>query len=433
MPLDIDPASLRRRFREQLPAHVRGVIDALVARAAPAAIYAVGGCVRDLLLDRPVIDIDLVCTADAIELIRAPIPGSKLTASHTRFRTATLAVGPARIDIATARTEIYPRPGDLPRVSTPASIEDDLRRRDFSINAIALRLNGDPVLLDPCNGIADLDAEAIRVLHDASFRDDATRIYRAFRYAARLGFAIDPHMRALFSNAQRHVQHIGRSRLHRELRLMLLDEPPGVSLSMCHAAGMLELIDALLTWDDAAARAFAAPDLRGQLGGGEREIAAFGFCLLLRQATPEHAASIVRDLRLTRVEAAAVRDMAALRGTAHLIERASAKPSGIALLLDRYAPSAVAAFAGVHRDEIAGQRALRYLAEWRRVKPRLSGADLQRMGVPPGPYVSRCLQLLRAARLDGDAPGLADEQEIARTFAASLQDAAAAAERQEAP
>jgi hypothetical protein len=196
---------------------------------------------------------------------------------------------------------------------------------------------------------------------------------------------------------------------------------------------MLTPIDALLSWDEASARAFAAEDLRSQLTGSERDIASFGFCLLLRHATIEHTASIVRDLRLTRTEAAAVRDIVALRASAHLIERASAKPSGIALLLDRYAPSAVAAFAGVHRDEIAGQRALRYLAEWRRVKPRLSGADLQRMGVPPGPYVARGLQLLRAARLDGDAPGLADEREIARTFATSLQDAAAAAERQEAP
>lgn len=433
MPLDTDLASLRRRFREQLPGHVRDAIDALVARAAPAAIYAVGGCVRDLLLDRPVIDIDLVCTVDAIDLTHAPILGSKLTATHSRFRTATLAMGTARVDIATARTESYPRPGDLPRVSTPAPIEDDLRRRDFSINAIALRLDGDPLLLDPCHGIADLDAGVVRVLHDTSFRDDATRVYRAFRYAARLGFTIDPHTRALFSDAQRHVQHIGRSRLHRELRLMLLDEPPGASLSMCHAAGMLQPIDALLSWDDASARAFGAEDLRSQLTGSERDLAAFGFCLLLPHATIERAASIAGDLRLTRAEAAAVRDMAALRASAHLIERASAKPSGIAHLLDRYAPAAVAAFTGLHSDEIAGQRALRYLAEWRRVKPRLTGADLQRMGVPPGPYVARGLQLLRAARLDGDAPGLAEEREIAGTFATSLQDAAAAAERQKAP
>src|SRR5207244_7294417 len=106
------------------------------AVGASRAVYAVGGTVRDLLLDRPLIDLDLAFEGDAIAVLRAALPAVRST-THVRFSTATATVGGLRIDVATARRESYTRPGALPSTQ-PASIEDDLRRRDFSVNALAL-------------------------------------------------------------------------------------------------------------------------------------------------------------------------------------------------------------------------------------------------------------------------------------------------------
>ncbi|MCB1602931.1 MAG: CCA tRNA nucleotidyltransferase, partial [Xanthomonadales bacterium] len=162
--------------------------------------YLVGGFVRDLLLKQPVNDFDFVVEGDAIKLGKQLVKtfGGKLT-PHFKFHTAiwhlpsTFNLQPATLDLITARKEMYEKPGALPTV-TPSNIEDDLRRRDFTINAMAVRLDGEGFgeVLDPLDGQADLERGVIRVLHPNSFMDDPTRIFRAIRYEGRYSFTLEP-------------------------------------------------------------------------------------------------------------------------------------------------------------------------------------------------------------------------------------------------
>ena len=163
-----------------------------LANQRGTAIYLVGGPVRDLLLDLLPGDLDVAVEGDAIDLATHLAAAADLRiVRHARFGTATVSGDGAHIDLAPARSETYEAAGALPTVH-PSSIDDDLHRRDFTVNAMAFALNGNAVgrLLDPAGGRANLDAGLIRVLHDASFQDDATRILRAARYEARLGFRI---------------------------------------------------------------------------------------------------------------------------------------------------------------------------------------------------------------------------------------------------
>lgn len=404
---------LRAQFQQELPEHARAAVGRIIVAAAGTPVYAVGGVVRDLLLGRRLVDVDLVLEGDAIATVREALHGERAT-THARFGTASVSVNGTRIDVAMARAETYARPGALPDVA-PAAIEADLLRRDFTMNALALRLDGDVHLLDPTGGAADIEARTVRVLHDGSFTDDATRILRAFRYAARLGFVIDPHTRRLLDAATAYIATIGGERIRREFELMLLEESAS-SLETADAAGALAAVHPALAWDDAATAALAGPV------AAHVPRVALGFALLAHRGTPAQSAEIIARLRLKRGEATAVEGVAALTAHAATLQRPDVKPSGVVVLLDRYAPAAVAAFAVTTGDAIAGQLALRYLETWRHEKPRLSGRDLQAMGVPAGPNVQRGLQLIRAARLDGWAPELDDERALAMRFAKSISD-----------
>jgi len=170
------------------------VLDAL-----PGPAYLVGGTVRDLLLRRPPrFDVDLAVVGDGAayaEQLAARLNGHVTT--HDRFGTATVHYGSdAHVDVASARTETYAAPGALPDVAPAASIEADLARRDFTVNAIAVSLP-DGAVVDPHRGIEHLRDRLVRVLHEQSFVDDPTRIFRAARYEARLGFRMDPKTETL--------------------------------------------------------------------------------------------------------------------------------------------------------------------------------------------------------------------------------------------
>lgn len=414
-----DPERLRTQLQRTLPEDARAALGRIIVAAAGAPVYAVGGIVRDLLLGRAIADIDLAIEGDAPDILQRALPAARIT-THARFGAASAAAGDTRVDVVMARRETYARPGALPDV-TRADIESDLRRRDFSINALALRLDGDAALLDPTDGVADIDRCLIRVLHDASFADDATRIFRALRYAARLGFAIEPHTRRLLDAAIAYVPTVGGDRLRRELELMLAEDAAGAALSSAHDAGVLAAVHHALRWDDRATAALAGASAHGIARD------ALGFALLAAAATADEASQIAGLLRLSRAAAQAVEGVAALGAHADMLRRPEAKPSGVVVLLDRYPAASVAAFAATSGEPIAAQLALRYLESWRHEKPLLSGRDLQEMGVPAGPSVERGLQLIRASRLDGWTHDIDDERALAARFVKSIRDSAAAA------
>jgi len=212
-----------------LPDDLAPVLGALADVDEPnGGVYLVGGAVRDILLGEPNFDVDVVVEGDAIAVARAlaAAVGGRVRA-HPQFGTAVVLYGDdGRIDVVTARSETYHAPAALPTVE-PGSIEEDLHRRDFTINAMAVSLSGDEAgkLVDPFDGRRDLEAGRIRILHDRSFIDDPTRILRAIRYEDRFGFRMDEETEALARSCIEtgHVGDLSGARLREEL-VALLEE-----------------------------------------------------------------------------------------------------------------------------------------------------------------------------------------------------------------
>ena len=217
-------------------------------------LYLVGGIVRDLLLGQTNsnLDLDLVVEGDAVGLAGefAEKTGGKLSA-HLMFNTAKIVLGKWTIDIAMARTETYAKPGALP-VVTPGTIKTDLFRRDFTVNAIAICLNPDKYgeLIDLNGGMKDLNSKFIRILHENSFIDDATRIWRAIRYEQRLGFQIEPETLKLLKRDVPQLKTIGGYRLRRELELVLKEKEPEKALARADKLGVLKELHPSLKVDD---------------------------------------------------------------------------------------------------------------------------------------------------------------------------------------
>jgi tRNA nucleotidyltransferase (CCA-adding enzyme) len=413
------PQVLLGRWRAGLSQAVGAAIDRLIEGLPVGAdLYAAGGTVRDLLRGEALTrDIDLVSEADAIELAHAAWPGRRMT-THARFRTVSAGFSGTRIDLVTARRETYERPGALPKVLR-ADLAADMRRRDFSMNAVALRITGSPELIDPCGGVADIERRRVKVLHDGSFRDDATRIFRAYRYASRLDFEIEPHTRELIEASLAFVAAVSPERVRREFELLFADRNGGAALDAMDASGVLRAVHGALRWSGRCSEALSRERDSAQISD-------LGFALLASAADVGEAEQVIARLRLKRGQAAAVHGVPALRASASLLRRGEAKPSGVAILLDRYPVASIAAFAALSDDSIAGSLALSYLGEWRDVRPTLRGDDLIELGVPEGPQVEQGLKLIRAAKLDGTARDVADERVLALRFARSIKDSKAA-------
>jgi tRNA nucleotidyltransferase (CCA-adding enzyme) len=403
-------------LRQRLPPPANRVLQRLlrVARRRGHRLYLVGGSVRDLLLGRPQLDLDLTLENNAITLASelAEAVGGRLTC-HRRFGTATVRGEGFVLDLAMARSESYARPGALPSVRR-ADLREDLSRRDFSINAMALGLTGpeEGSLVDPHDGQNDLKRGLVRVLHDASFQDDATRILRALRYAGRLGFRLDPGTRASLRRDRPYLETISAARLRRELVLILREERASDIFSACEGAGVLRAIHPSLRASRAVVKA-----LREVAGGpalAPREETLF--CLLASEGDDKALDALVTRLSLRGGTERALRDSHRLRGELTALRTTDLAPSRITALLERFRPAAVWSL-GLTAQDPAGERALRFLREWRSLRPRLDGRALERLGVPQGPEMGTVLSRLREARLDGCVGTREEEESLARRLA----------------
>lgn len=398
---------------ECLPDDVGRVLRRVVALAERRgeALYLVGGAVRDLLLGADQLDIDLVVEGDALDLAAAAAKelGARAV-THRRFGTAVVQDERFRLDLARARTERYERPGTLPSVQ-PARLADDLARRDFSINAMALRLSGTLAgeLIDPHGGRADLTQRQVRVLHDASFRDDATRVLRALRYAVRLQFRLAPGTKALLTRDLSYLDAISGARLRHEFERIAHEERVGEIVRLASDLGVLVAVHPALRVDAPTLRALEGlPDV-----ASTRRDAAL-FCLLLAHARRAEAEAAMSRLSLTGRQADAVRGLLVLREEEANLARASLRPSETADLLRDQPLAAIEVVALVTKQALVAERVRRYLSEWRFVRPRLNGSDVEALSVPHGPQVGAALASLRAARLDGQAQTRDDEIRLIR-------------------
>ena len=383
---------------------------ASAARSLSRPLYLVGGVVRDLLMEQPIQDIDLVIEGDALLLARTLTENlSGDVVARSQFNTVKVAVLGQSLDIITARHESYRRPGALPTVR-PGGILDDLRRRDFTINAMAVRLSPEPSgeLLDPLSGRRDLSAKLVRVLHAGSFRDDATRILRALRYEQRLGFRLEQDTAALLRRNLSMLDTIGGHRLRRELAFTFQEPDPARLLTRLAHLGVLGALHPSL-----ARHRDVEPELTRLQHGIPQPQPLHYLAWLAYPLQPAEDESLIARLSMPKRWAAAVRDVVLARRAAPDLT-SSASPVTVGRRLNGLSLEAVQVAAAMEADSAARERMTLYLEEWRKVRPLLTGRDLMKLGVLQGPQVGDLLDLLLEARLQGKTVTKADERALVR-------------------
>jgi tRNA nucleotidyltransferase (CCA-adding enzyme) len=399
---------------------LRGGAELLAAAAATAdagAAYLVGGSVRDLLRGDAPRELDVVVEGDIGPLLQA-LSGTR--ALHDRFGTASAEIGGARVDVATSRRERYAQPGALPEVE-PAPLAEDLLRRDFTVNAIAVPLAEDDSgreLLAAPHAQEDLAQGLLRVLHDDSFIDDPTRLWRLGRYAARLGFRAEEHTAELarVALAKGAPSTVSGTRTGAELRLALGEDDPLAaltelrSLGLLAAAGLDGELDEPLVRD---ALDLLPADGRPEILTLAVLLAGPGAAAVAQGKQAEEDGRGVRSARelaalLDRLEfSAADRDraVASVLALPQLVRElpACARPSALYALASAATPEAVALAAAVGGEDHAASKtnAERWLRELRHVRLEITGDDLIAAGVAEGPEIGRRLRATLDARLDG--------------------------------
>jgi len=394
--------NLAGKIEEQLPAALVEFMQSagLVAASQGQNLYLVGGVVRDLLLGRTNVDLDLVVEGDAISLAQrlATITQAKVT-FHLRFQTAKIKWDSWSVDLATARSETYSRPGALPRVE-PGLLDTDLFRRDFTINTMAIELVptrwGE--LIDLYDGRDDLEKGLIRILHENSFVDDATRIWRGLRYEQRLNFELEPDTLRLLKQNIAMLDTISGDRIRHELELILQEEIPEKVLRRAGELGVLEKLHPSLKGDDWLSEKFEEARKASLLGSPPAELY---LALLAYRLNNEETEEFLQKFRLRKLHARTVRDSQSLKAEIKALAEADIASSRIHRLLYGYSQPALIAGFLASDSPTAKQNIQLFLTRLRQVKPSLTGKDLQKMGIPPGPRMKEVLQRLLEARLDG--------------------------------
>jgi tRNA nucleotidyltransferase (CCA-adding enzyme) len=399
-----------------------GIERLLPALRGLAPTWLVGGAVRDLLLGAESVDLDVAVEGDARAVARelaAQLGGeAKL---HERFGTATVRAGDLVVDLATARRERYAHAGALPMVEE-APIEDDLARRDFTINAMAAALEGARLgeLLDPHGGRDDLDARVVRVLHAQSFADDPTRLLRALRYEARLGFRMDAETERLARQAiaAGAPATVSGARIRDEL-LDLLDEAGSGRPASSGVARMVELglataLNPGLAGADPALVTRAAAT--AQSVGAQRRFAALAALVV---HDPGTLAEWLDDLHLRAEDRDAV--LRAARKGPQLVQSLDVPlpDSSVHALLHCELPEVFALALALGAREAPVRRYLDHLSS---ARLEITGDDLRAAGVPEGPAIGTALEGTLQRKLDGELAGREAELAAALRIARELPD-----------
>ncbi len=403
-----------QRLRRALPADARSLLDAAseAATAAGSELWAVGGALRDLAAGHAPAEVDLACGGDPAVLaasVAARLGEEAAVKTEPRFATARVEWRGRRLDIAALRSERYARPGALPEVRPGATIEADLGRRDFSVNAIALAVAGPRggELLDPYGGLEDLAARRLRALHADSFRNDATRLWRGARYATALGLRPEPQTLRWIEEAPRWVARISGRRLWAEFERGAACRRVSATLRLLDGWGALRGVHPAWSLPAEASRALA------------------------RRPGP-HSPSLLLAVLLAPL---AEREAIAARLTVPRAARRAVQDAARLLATRDRAPGSLAALEGVTNAarlaarwlDPAGQRWLqRELRRWEHTRAPLDAAALLRLGVERGPALGAWLERLRRERYLGNLRNAASAR---RAVQAALRDTAEPEER----
>ncbi len=407
--------NLVSRIEKQLPVELVHFMQVAgeVAYSQGQSLYLVGGVVRDLLLGRTNLDLDLVVEGDAINLahrLTQVYPGKIIT--HPHFNTAKLQWNKWSVDLATARSETYAKPGALPSVK-PGSLRSDLSRRDFTINTMAIHLNSGHYgeLIDLYGGMYDLEHKLIRILHEKSFIDDATRIWRGLRYEQRLNFHLEESTLKLLKRDIPMLDTISGDRIRHELELVLKEEFPEKILRRAQELSVLKWLHPSLKGNGWLVGKF---EQARQLSSPNLPPVGLYLALLAYRLTEEEAEQLANKLRLPKSLAQTLRDTGSIKAKLNSLADPELPPSSIYRFLHGYSLTAITANSLASDSPIVRQHIHLFLNKLRYVKPTLTGTDLQRMGISPGPRIKEILTLLHEARLDGKVTSKQGEEEMVR-------------------
>jgi tRNA nucleotidyltransferase (CCA-adding enzyme) len=395
------------------------LFETVQAVSAPFdGVYLVGGAVRDVLMGEPSFDLDVAVEGDGIALGRAlarALGGRAVP--HEKFGTAVVVYGRGkRVDVATARTEFYDAPASLPHVEQ-ASIRQDLFRRDFTINAMAVSLKGVDFgrLVDPFGGLDDLQRGVVRVLHNLSFIDDPTRMFRAVRYESRYGFRMDGHTFEL-AHACVEMDLVGElssARLRDELQSLLSEERVGDAVLRLAELGVDRAIHPHLACDAEAVELVGRVDEARARYAPQVPAWRLRLAVLARRLPPDELYDWFARLKLRRRDADRIADAVAV--SSRLVERVAAadEPAAIRALVGPHDPDgallALATAKGRARRRLTG-----YFEHLRGVSLEISGADLAALGLSESPRVGEVLDELLRRKVNGELDGRAEELAAAR-------------------
>src|SRR3990170_6461077 len=407
--------NIRTLLKERLPKHIEILLQdiGVVADSLGIPAYAVGGFVRDLLLGFKNYDIDIVIEGDGIAFAEnvAATTGARVK-SHQRFGTAVIIFPDGfKIDVATARTEYYEYPTALPKVEV-SSIKKDLYRRDFTINTLAIKLNKKDFgfLTDFFGGQRDIKDKTIRVLHNLSFIEDPTRIYRAIRFEQRFGFRIGRHTQNLIKSATKIdlFQRLAGRRLFTELVLLMSEEDPAKPISRLAEFDLLRFVHPSLQWDDETAALFqGVKDALAWyrllfLGKKHKPWQAYFFALIDRlslKATEDMCERLaIREKLLEKVISMKKETPLLLRG---LSTMRSIKPSRLYGLLKGH-PQETLLYLMAKADKEEAKRGISlYLSHLQDTRLSITGRDIAQLGIKPGPLYGKIMGQILLAKLDG--------------------------------
>lgn len=389
-----------------------------VSCAQSVECMLVGGAVRDIMLGTGTYDIDIVVRGDvgryAVDLA-TELSGKIIHSSQ--LHTVKLHSGDVNIDIAMARKETYAHSGALPDL-LPGTIEEDLARRDFTINSMGVFLTernwGD--LLDLHGGRRDLCEGVIRVHHDASFSDDPTRILRAIRYIGRLGMAMEPHTEYLLRRDIFCLGSVGGKRIWKELQHILRERHATGILREANDLGVLSAIYPGFGFEGDVLSAFSqlctTPSVESDM---------VVLALLTSSIPPHERKGLIARLDLDSRAATVVGDMETVKKVSCQIASRRMKASSIYKALYGLSKPAITAWSLLSDDPHISENLNFFLTDLKQVKTELSGAHLVSLGIPEGPKIGDILRDLLVARLDGEIASLEDEKEFVLDCVAELE------------
>jgi tRNA nucleotidyltransferase (CCA-adding enzyme) len=395
------------------------VFEAVQAVSEPfEGVYLVGGAVRDVLMGEPNFDVDVAVEGDGIALGQALARelGGRVV-PHEKFGTAIVLYGNGgRVDVATARTEFYDYPGALPTVEQ-ASIRQDLYRRDFTINAMAVSLKGADFgrLVDYFGGHRDLAGGVVRVLHNLSFIDDPTRIFRAVRYETRYGFRMDAHTFGLAKACVEMdlVGELSSSRVRDELQALLSEERVGDSVRRMAELGIDRAIHSHLAADEEAVRLIEAVDSLREAYAPEAPAWRLRLAVLARRLSSTEVLDWAEGLKLRRRDAERIADAVAVAPRLRDVVGATKEPAALWQRVAPHDPDGALLALATSKGR-ARKRLEHYFEELRDVTLEISGGDLAELGLRESPQVGAVLEELRRRKLNGELDGRAAEIEAAK-------------------